>query len=79
MPAMNLRELRNARKLKAWLRSGQTVEFCERNRVFGRIVPIPSTAELREWPDFAGRLKKIFGERTLPGADFGDPGTRGRY
>ena len=66
---MNIRQLRNTRRLKAWLQAGETVELRERDRVLGRIVPAGSTAMPRQWPDFAARTKKIFGERLVPGAD----------
>ncbi len=69
MPKINLRELRDTRQLKAWLRSGKTVELHERNRLLAYIVPEPAHAEPEQWPDFAGRVEKIFGERRLPGAD----------
>ncbi len=70
MPSVNIRELRDTRRLKAWLQAGKTVELRERDRVLGRIVPESSSTELpREWPDFAARVKKIFGKRTLPGAE----------
>jgi hypothetical protein len=65
MPTMTMRELRDTRKLKAWLRAGKTVELRDRNNVIGRIVPpkdAPPTAEL---PDFEARRKAIFGERVL--------------
>jgi hypothetical protein len=35
----NLRQLRDTRRLKAWLRTGNTVELRERDRVIARIVP----------------------------------------
>jgi hypothetical protein len=41
----------------------------ERNRLLAHIVPQPAHAEPKEWPDFAGRIEKLFGERSLPGAD----------
>lgn len=69
MPRINLRELRDTRQLKAWLRSGKTVELHERNRLLACIVPQPAHAEPKEWPDFGGRVQKLFGERSLPGAD----------
>ena len=70
MPSMNIRQLRDTRRLKAWLQAGKTVELRERDRVLGRIVPeSSSTAQPSEWPDFAARVKKIFGERLLPGAE----------
>ena len=69
MPSVNLRELRNTRQLKIWLKSGQTVEVRERNTLLGRIVPEKPVAQPAEWPDFAARRKQIFGDRVLPGAD----------
>ena len=66
---MNIRQLRNTRRLKAWLRAGQTVELHERDCVLGRIVPVESTTTPSQWPDFAARAKRIFGEKLLPGAD----------
>lgn len=68
MPNMNIRQLRNTRRLKAWLRAGKTVELRERNLVIARIVPERSSTE-PPWPDFATRVRKIFGDRILPGAD----------
>jgi antitoxin (DNA-binding transcriptional repressor) of toxin-antitoxin stability system len=69
MPDMNIRQLRNTRRLKAWLQAGKTVELRDRNRVIARIVPERPSSEPRTWPDFAARLRKVFGDRTLPGAD----------
>jgi hypothetical protein len=67
MPSVNLRELRNTRQLKAWLKAGQTVELRERNRVLGRIVPDPQEPKRPvEWPDFEARRKAIFGDRVIP-------------
>jgi len=58
-----------ARQAGLWLQAGKTVDLRERNRVIARIVPERSSPKPRTWPDFAGRLRKIFGDRTLPGAD----------
>ncbi len=69
MPSVNLRELRNTRQLKTWLKAGETVELRERNRVLGKIVPEKPVAKPAEWPDFEARAKAIFGDRILPGAD----------
>src|SRR6202035_5702201 len=44
MPKINLRELRDTRQLKAWLRSGKTVELNDRNRLLACIVPEPAHA-----------------------------------
>ena len=69
MPSMNLRQLRDTRKLKAWLRAGKSVELKERDRVIGRIVPAAGAKPHAEWPDFEARAKKVLGDRILPGAD----------
>jgi len=78
MPSVNIRELRDTRRLKAWLRAGKTVELRERDEVIARIVPEGSPAQPSEWPDFSALRKEILGDRKLPGADvvFED---RGRY
>jgi antitoxin (DNA-binding transcriptional repressor) of toxin-antitoxin stability system len=78
MPNVNMRQLRNTRKLKAWLRAGKTVELRERDKVIARIVPVPSQEAAGELPDFAARRKNIFGDRVLLGADLLIE-ERGRY
>jgi hypothetical protein len=70
MPSINMRQLRDTRRLKAWLQAGKTVELRERDRVLGSIVPESSAAaQPVEWPDFAARSRKIFGNRLVPGAE----------
>ncbi len=69
MPSMNMRQLRDTRKLKAWLRAGKSVELKERDRVIGRIVPETGHETPVEYPDFAARAKKIFGDRVLTVVD----------
>jgi antitoxin (DNA-binding transcriptional repressor) of toxin-antitoxin stability system len=69
MPSINLRELRDTRRLKAWLKAGQTVELRERDRVIARITPERQQAGPKQWPDFAARAKTILGGRKVPGAD----------
>ena len=78
MRSVNIRQLRDTRRLKAWLRAGKTIELRERERVIARIVPEGSPAEPRQWPDFAARRKKLFGDRVLPGAELVIE-ERGRY
>lgn len=66
MPSVNIRQLRDTRRLKAWLRAGKTVELRERDKLIARIVP--ETEERKEpvkWPDFAARRQKIFAGRVL--------------
>jgi len=79
MPKVNIRQLRDTRKLKAWLRAGKTVELRERDKVIARIIPSEQRSEGPvKYPDFAARAKKIFGERILPGSDLVLE-ERGRY
>jgi antitoxin (DNA-binding transcriptional repressor) of toxin-antitoxin stability system len=78
MPNVNMRQLRNTRKLKAWLRAGKTVELRERDKVIARIVPAAEQGATGELPDFAARRENIFGDRVLLGADLLIE-ERGRY
>jgi antitoxin (DNA-binding transcriptional repressor) of toxin-antitoxin stability system len=67
MPSVNIRQLRDTRRLKAWLRAGKTVELRERDKLIAKIVP-EQEAQQRpvQYPDFEARRKKIFGDRVLP-------------
>jgi antitoxin (DNA-binding transcriptional repressor) of toxin-antitoxin stability system len=78
MPSVNIRELRDTKRLKGWLRAGKTVELRERDQVIARIVPENSVPQASDWPDFAASRKEIFGDRILPGADLVIE-ERGRY
>jgi antitoxin (DNA-binding transcriptional repressor) of toxin-antitoxin stability system len=78
VPSVNIRELRDTRRLKAWLRAGKTVELRERDKVIARIVPKTTPLAPADWPDFAGARKEILGDRVLPGADLMIE-ERGRY
>lgn len=66
---MNMRQLRNTKQLKTWLRGGKIIELRERERVIARIVPEGTPLPANAWPDFAAVRKKILGKRKLPGAD----------
>lgn len=78
MPSVNMRQLRDTKRLKAWLRAGKTVELREREQLLGRIVPEPPSDKPKQWPDFARRRKATFGHRIVPGADLLIE-ERGRY
>ena len=69
MPTVNIRQLRETRRLKAWLREGKTVELRERDRVIAQIVPEVLPSGHPELPDFAALRREILGNRILPGAD----------
>ena len=78
MPSVNLRQLRDTRRLKSWLRAGKTVELKERDRIIARIVPEMSEQSPVKWPDFDMLAKEILGDRVLPGSDLLIE-ERGRY
>ncbi len=65
MPSVNLRQLRDTRRLKAWLRAGNTVELRERDKLIARIVPASQAKAPVELPDFRARAKAILGKRVL--------------
>jgi antitoxin (DNA-binding transcriptional repressor) of toxin-antitoxin stability system len=77
MHSLNLRQLRDTRRLKTWLREGKTVELKERDRVIAKIVPAeqpPNTPP--SLPDFEARRKKVFGDRVFENMVLSE---RGRY
>jgi len=77
MPSVNIRQLRDTRRLKAWLRAGKTVELRERDKLIAKIVPEKEPAQKPvKWPDFEARAREIFGDRILPNVILED---RGRY
>ena len=78
MPSVNMRQLRDTRRLKSWLRAGKTVELKERDRVIARIVPETNQQSPVKWPDFDALAKEILGDRVLPGSDLLVE-ERGRY
>ena len=78
MPSVNIRQLRDTKRLKSWLRAGKTIELKERDKVIARIVPEGTASQSTDWPDFAASRKEIFGDRILPGSDLVIE-ERGRY
>jgi antitoxin (DNA-binding transcriptional repressor) of toxin-antitoxin stability system len=78
MPSVNIRQLRDTRRLKAWLRAGKSVELRERDKVIARIIPEGSRLGPADWPDFAAMREEILGDRELPGTDLLIE-ERGRY
>jgi len=71
MQSITLRQLRDTRQVKAWLKAGVQIEVRERKEVLGDLVPrTPPKPIPVEWPDFAARLKRMYGDRILtPVAD----------
>ncbi|MFY9789660.1 MAG: hypothetical protein WAJ99_00670 [Candidatus Sulfotelmatobacter sp.] len=78
MPSVNIRQLRDTKRLKSWLRAGKTVELRERDKVIARIVPERAQGKPGNWPDFEAVAKEIIGDRVLSGADLLIE-ERGRY
>ncbi len=78
MASVNMRQLRDTKRLKSLLRAGKTVELRERDKIIARIVPEKVIVEDKpaKWPDFEARAKEIFGNRILPNLILED---RGRY
>jgi antitoxin (DNA-binding transcriptional repressor) of toxin-antitoxin stability system len=69
MPSVNIRQLRDTKRLKAWLRAGKTVELRERDKLIAKIVPETPEKSPAKWPDFEARAKEIFGDRVLNAVD----------
>jgi antitoxin (DNA-binding transcriptional repressor) of toxin-antitoxin stability system len=78
MPSVNIRQLRDTKRLKSWLRAGKIVELRERDQVIARIVPQQAPVAQGNWPDFEALAKEIIGDRVLSGADLLIE-ERGRY
>lgn len=78
MPSVNIRQLRDTKRLKGWLRAGKTVELRERDKVIARIVPDGQPSQPDDWPDFAAMRKEILGDRVVPGSKLVIK-ERGRY
>jgi hypothetical protein len=67
MQSITLRQLRDTRQVKAWLKAGVQIEVRERKEVLGDLVPrTPPKPSPVEWPDFEARARKIFGDRMIP-------------
>ena len=70
MQSITLRQLRDTRQVKAWLKAGVQIEVRERNLVLGDLVPrTPPRPQSVEWPDFEARLKRNFGGRMIPAVE----------
>lgn len=71
MKTASVRDLRyDFPKVERMLRQGEEVQITKRKKVIARLVPEQKT-EKPDWPDFIGRMQKIFGDKILEesGAD----------
>ncbi len=65
MKRASVRDLRyDFPKVEKMLAEGETIEITKRNRVVGTLKPISEPQKV-EFPDFMGRLKKIYGDKAL--------------
>jgi antitoxin (DNA-binding transcriptional repressor) of toxin-antitoxin stability system len=65
MKRASVRDLRyDFPKVEKMLAEGETIEITKRNRVIGTLTPISESRNVK-FPDFMGRLKKIYGDKVL--------------
>ena len=69
MQSISLRQLRDTKQVKTWLRAGIHIEVRERGEVIADLVPRTPPKPPVEWPDFEARAKAIFGDRVLTAVD----------
>jgi antitoxin (DNA-binding transcriptional repressor) of toxin-antitoxin stability system len=67
MKTATVRDLRyHFSEVEARLRQGEEIVIRKRKRVIAKLVPVPTQADPTDYPDFAARQRKIFGDRVLP-------------
>jgi antitoxin (DNA-binding transcriptional repressor) of toxin-antitoxin stability system len=74
MKTANVADLRNNfRTIAAWIADGESVEIKKRGQHFATLIP-SKRAQERPMPkiDFAGRLKKIWGDRVFSDQEIAD-------
>ena len=65
MQTITLRQLRDTKQVKEWLRAGIHIEVRERGEVIGDLVPRTPPSPPPALPDFAARRRRIFGDKVL--------------
>lgn len=70
MKTASVRDLRHHfGELLTWIKEGQEIKITMRRQVIARLVPErPGEKAAIKMPDFASRLKKIHGQRSIPAA-----------
>ena len=70
MKTSTLRQLRHDfGSVFSWVEQGEPVGISKRGKIIALLSPPPVTkpAQTRKRPDFASRLKRIYGDLVLPG------------
>ncbi len=70
MKIATLRQLRHDfGSVLAWVEQGEAVEISKRGRIIALLSPPPqrNSGKPKKRPDFAARLKRIYGDKVLPG------------
>jgi prevent-host-death family protein len=70
MKTATLRELRHDfGSVLAWVEQGEPVGISKRGKIIALVTPSPrpSPVKPKKRPDFAARLKRIYGDLVLPG------------
>lgn len=70
MKTATLRQLRHDfGSVLAWVEQGEPVEISKRGKIIALLSPppLPKPAKPRKRPDFAARLKRIYGDLVLQG------------
>ena len=66
MQTITLRQLRDTKQVKEWLRAGAHIEVRERGEVIGDLVPRTPPSAPPTLPDFAARRRRIIGDYIFP-------------
>ena len=79
MRNITMRQLRDTRQIEKWLESGETLRLHKRNRPVAEIRPIDQPPAKKDWPDFAARRRKIFGDKVFNAVEDFLEDRHGRY
>ena len=68
MKSASVREVRNDfGRILAWVASGEEVAITNRRQPVARLLPVRQKRVIRKkMPDVTARLRKVFGEKTIP-------------
>jgi antitoxin (DNA-binding transcriptional repressor) of toxin-antitoxin stability system len=70
MKTATVRQLRHDfGSVLSWIEEGEPVRISKRGQIIALLSPppAPKPAKTRKRPDFLGRLKRIYGDKLLPG------------